>query len=108
MIYLFIAIFVLLLAFGGVILRGAPYVPTLDPQARAALELLDLKPGQTLLELGSGDGKILVVAARAGLHVVGIELNPFLVAGLCQDWTSVCRPLRNRWQALPLRSPTVL
>jgi SAM-dependent methyltransferase len=80
MIYLFIAIFVLLLAFGGVILRGAPYVPTLDPQARAALELLDLKPGQTLLELGSGDGKILVVAARAGLYVVGIELNPFLVA----------------------------
>jgi hypothetical protein len=45
MIYLFIAIFVLLLAFGGVILRGAPYVPTLDPQARAALELLDLKTG---------------------------------------------------------------
>jgi len=79
MIYLFAVIFVLLLAFGGVILRGAPYVPTLDKQARAALELLDLKPGQTLLELGSGDGKMLVVAAQAGLNVVGIELNPFLV-----------------------------
>ncbi len=70
----------LLLAVGGVILRGAPYVPTLDAQARAALELLSLKPGQTLLELGSGDGKVLVVAAQAGLNVVGIELNPFLVA----------------------------
>lgn len=80
MVYLFIVIFVLLLAFGGVILRGAPYVPTLDAQARAALELLSLKPGQTLLELGSGDGKVLVVAAQAGLNVVGIELNPFLVA----------------------------
>jgi len=68
------------MAFGGVLLRGAPYVPTLDAQARAALELLDLKPGQTLLELGSGDGKVLVLAARAGLQVVGIELNPFLVA----------------------------
>lgn len=79
MAYLFIAIFILLLAFGGVILRGAPYVPTLDAQAKAALELLDLKPGQTLLELGSGDGKVLVAAARAGLNVVGIELNPFLV-----------------------------
>jgi len=71
---------VVLLAFGGVLLRGAPYVPTLDRQARAALELLDLKPGQTLLELGSGDGKVLVLAARAGLTVVGVELNPFLVA----------------------------
>lgn len=59
--------------------RGAPYVPTLDAQAQAALELLSLKPGQTLLELGSGDGKVLVAAARAGLNVVGIELNPFLV-----------------------------
>lgn len=59
--------------------RGAPYVPTLDAQAQAALELLSLKPGQTLLELGSGDGKVLVAASRAGLNVVGIELNPFLV-----------------------------
>lgn len=80
MIYLFLVIFVVLLAFSVVIVRGAPYVPTLDPQAKAALKLLDLKPGQTLLELGSGDGKILVVAAQQGLHVVGIELNPFLVA----------------------------
>lgn len=79
MIWLFLVIFVLILAFGGVILRGAPYVPTLDPQARAAIELLQLKPGQTLLELGSGDGKVLVVAAQAGLNVVGVELNPFLV-----------------------------
>ena len=79
MIYFFIVIFVLILVFGGVILRGAPYLPTLDAQAHAALELLDLKPGQTLLELGSGDGKVLVTAARAGLNVVGIELNPLLV-----------------------------
>jgi len=80
MIYLFIAIFIVLLAFGGVLLRGAPYVPTLEKQGLAALELLGLKPGQTLLELGSGDGKVLVLAARAGLNVVGVELNPFLVA----------------------------
>lgn len=79
MIYVFIIILALVLAFGGVLLRGAPYVPTLDAQARAALELLDLKPGQTLLELGSGDGKVLLLAAQAGLNVVGVELNPFLV-----------------------------
>jgi SAM-dependent methyltransferase len=79
MIYLFAAIFVVLLAFGGVILRGAPYLPTLDKQARIALDLLDLKPGQTLLELGCGDGKLLLLAAEAGLNAVGVELNPFLV-----------------------------
>lgn len=79
MIYLFLVILLCVLAFGGVLLRGAPYVPTLDAQGRVALELLELKPGQMLLELGSGDGKMLVLAAQAGLNVVGIELNPFLV-----------------------------
>jgi hypothetical protein len=79
MIFVFIVLLALALCFGGVILRGAPYLPTLDAQAKVALELLDLKPGQTLLELGSGDGKMLVVAAQAGLNVVGVELNPLLV-----------------------------
>lgn len=80
MTWLLIAALVVILAFGAVLLRGAPYLPTLDAQGRAALELLNLKPGQTLLELGSGDGRVLVLAAQAGLSVVGIELNPFLVA----------------------------
>lgn len=74
------SVLLLVVAFAGVLLRGAPYVPTLDVQARAALELLDLQPGETLLELGSGDGKVLLLAARSGLHAVGIELNPILVA----------------------------
>lgn len=77
--YLLLALLGIMLLFGFVLLRGAPYVPTLRPQARAALQLLDLQPGQTLLELGSGDGTVLLAAARAGLNVVGIELNPFLV-----------------------------
>ncbi len=69
---------VLVLAFGGVVLVGAPYLPTLRPQAAAAFELLQLKEGQTLLELGCGDGKVLLLAAERGYQVVGIELNPFL------------------------------
>lgn len=44
-----------------------------------ALLFLDLKPGQTLLELGSGDGRVVKAAAEQGLTVVGIEINPFLV-----------------------------
>lgn len=80
MIFLGIVIMaVLVVSFGGVLAFGAPYLPTLTTQIETALVLLDLKPGQTLLELGSGDGKVLVAAARAGLNVVGVELNPFLV-----------------------------
>ena len=68
----------LLLSFGGVLLHGAPYLPTLTPQVETALELVNLKPGQTLLELGCGDGKVLIAAAQTGLQVVGYELNPLL------------------------------
>lgn len=76
MIWLVVAI--LLVCFAGVLLVGAPYVPTLTPQVRTALELVDLQPGETLIELGCGDGKVLLAAARQGLRAVGYELNPIL------------------------------
>jgi hypothetical protein len=68
----------LIISFGGVMLVGAPYLPTLKPQIQAALELADLKPGQALLELGCGDGKVVVAAAKRGINVIGYELNPLL------------------------------
>ena len=70
----------LVVAFAYVVLFGAPYLPTLKIQTQAALDLIDLKPGQTLLELGSGDGRVVLAAAQRGLNVVGYELNPVLAA----------------------------
>jgi SAM-dependent methyltransferase len=78
MIWAFIIIAALLICFCGVLLVGAPYLPTLSPQVKVALELADLKAGQTLLELGCGDGKVLIAAAQQGIQVVGYELNPIL------------------------------
>jgi len=78
MILTFIIIGGFLICFCGVLLVGAPYVPTLSPQVKVALELVDLRADQTLLELGCGDGKVLVAAARQGIQVVGYELNPIL------------------------------
>ncbi len=70
---------VLVLSFGLPVLFGPPYVPTLRLNINTALDMLDLKPGQTLLDLGSGDGRILLAGAKRGLNVVGIELSLFLV-----------------------------
>ena len=78
MIWLALAVLFAVLCFGFVLLFGAPYVPTLNKQVHAALELANLKPGQTLLELGCGDGKVLVAAAQVGVRSVGYELNPIL------------------------------
>lgn len=70
---------VVLISFGLPALFGPPYVPTLRLNMQTALDLLDLKRGQTLLELGSGDGRILIAGAKRGLNVVGIELSLLLV-----------------------------
>lgn len=79
-IYLVLGIVVLLivLLFSFVILFGAPFLPTLKSKTEEALEILDLKPGQTLIDLGCGDGRMLIAAARKGINSVGYELNPLL------------------------------
>jgi SAM-dependent methyltransferase len=68
------------LCFGFVVAFGAPYVPTMRRQVETAFELLELKPGQRLIELGCGDGRLLIAAAKRGIYVTGYELNPLLVA----------------------------
>lgn len=64
--------------FGFVLAFGAPYLPTQKKQIEAALELLALKRGQSLLELGCGDGRVLKAAASRGIACIGYELNPLL------------------------------
>lgn len=74
-----IIVLAVILLFGIVVFVGAPYLPTLRPQAEVALKMLDLKKGQTLFDLGCGDGKILSLAAQQGIKAVGVEINLFLV-----------------------------
>lgn len=68
------------LLIGFVVFFGPPYLPTRRANLETALDLLSLKPGQTLLDLGSGDGRVLIAAAKRGVNTVGIELSPVLVA----------------------------
>lgn len=75
---LLVLVFFLVASFGFVLLFGAPYLPTLSQQMDEALDMLKLKKGDTLLELGCGDGKVLIAAAERGYKVVGYELNPVL------------------------------
>jgi hypothetical protein len=76
---LLILFFAFVLCFGFVLLVGAPYLPTQRKQADVALDLLNLKSGQTLYELGCGDGRVMLRAAERGIKSVGYELNPLLV-----------------------------
>lgn len=56
---------------------GLPWVPSRDKRIRRALQLADVHPGETVYDLGAGDGRVLVMAAREfGARGVGIEISP--------------------------------
>ena len=56
------------------------YVPTPQRIVEAMLELAELKQNDVVYDLGSGDGRIVITAARKyGARGVGIEIDPALV-----------------------------
>ena len=58
----------------------APYVVSPQQIVDRMLELADLKPGETLYDLGSGDGRVLITAVqRYHAKAVGIEISEVLV-----------------------------
>jgi predicted RNA methylase len=60
-------------------LKGAPWIPTRMKKVRQMLSLADIHPQETLYDLGCGDGRFIINAARKfGVKAVGIELNLFL------------------------------
>jgi hypothetical protein len=60
---------------------GVPFVPTPSRFAGTIAELLDIAPGDTVYDLGSGDGRLLIaLAARhPGARFIGVEANWFLI-----------------------------
>ncbi len=58
----------------------APFVPTPQEVVDRMLELARVGPGDLLYDLGSGDGRIVITAAkRYGARAVGFEIDPALV-----------------------------
>ena len=54
----------------------APYVVSPQEIVDRMLELADLKPGEKLYDLGSGDGRILITAVlRFKAKAVGVEIS---------------------------------
>lgn len=76
---------------------GGPFVPSNTPSLAAMIRLAHLRPGQTVIDIGSGDGRVLFEAAKHGARAIGIELNPYLVA--YTRLRAVLSPYRSRIQA---------
>lgn len=80
---LIILLYVLLLFYFAftviAIIRGAAPIPSLGSTVTRMMCVAEIKPGEFLIDIGSGDGRILFAAAKRGARCLGIEINPILV-----------------------------
>lgn len=59
-------------------ISAAPFVPVPRAAINTMLKLADLKPTDALIDLGSGDGRIVFAAAKSKAGCIGVEINPLL------------------------------
>ncbi len=84
-IVLFILTFVILLTFALGALSAAPWLPLPGREVESLIDLAELKPADTVYDLGCGDGRLLFAAVRKyQVSAVGFEiaLLPYLLARL--------------------------
>ena len=55
--------------------RDVPYVPTPQAVVEKMLEVAKVGPGDLVYDLGSGDGRIVIAAAKKGARGVGIDID---------------------------------
>lgn len=61
-------------------LEEVPYVQTPDKVVQAMLDIAGVRSGDTLIDLGSGDGRIVIAAAKQhATRGLGVEIDPRLV-----------------------------
>lgn len=95
-------------------LMGAPYVRSKKEKIARMLAYARITPEDRVVDLGSGDGSLVIAAAAAGAGaVIGVEMNPLLVwysririrrAG----FQGRARIIRGNFYTTPLRSTDVL
>lgn len=64
----------------GQVGKDVEWVPTPDDTATKMLDLAQVRAGDTVIDLGSGDGKLVIAAALRGARSIGVEYEPDLVA----------------------------
>ncbi len=109
-IWIIVAVFVVL--FGLVVFVGAPYVPSQRKYVKRAFDsLYKVGPKDVLVDVGSGDGVVLRIAASRGAKAIGYEINPLLVLIsrlLSRGDTRIETRWSNFWQvALPADTTVV-
>jgi ubiquinone/menaquinone biosynthesis C-methylase UbiE len=56
--------------------RDVPFVPTPERVVAKMLEVAKVGPRDVVYDLGSGDGRIVIAAAKKGARSIGIDIDP--------------------------------
>jgi cyclopropane fatty-acyl-phospholipid synthase-like methyltransferase len=56
-----------------------PYVGAKKDKIETIIKLAQIKKNETVIDLGSGDGRLLLAAAAKGAYAIGYELNPLSI-----------------------------
>lgn len=76
-IQIFFALFIIFLCVA--FLTGGPFVPSKNSAIQSMMKLSGVTKGSSVIDVGSGDGRVLFAAEQAGAIAHGYEINPFLV-----------------------------
>ena len=60
--------------------KDVVWVPTPQALVNKMLDMAKVTPSDYLMDLGSGDGRTVITAAKRGVKAMGIEYNPDMVA----------------------------
>jgi SAM-dependent methyltransferase len=77
---------------------GAIFLPTPMDVVEKMLDLADVGEGDVVYDLGSGDGRIIIEAAKRGARAIGVEVDPLRV--LWARLRANHSPARNRLRVI--------
>jgi SAM-dependent methyltransferase len=69
-------LFTILLSWSAI--KGAPFATTSKTKVHKMLTMANIKPNDLVYDLGCGDGRVLIIAAKHyNARAIGIEIDPF-------------------------------
>lgn len=95
------------------LIPGAFYYPSAPDRVKTIFNNLKINKNDTVIDLGSGDGRLLIAAAQKGAKAIGYEMNPTIAYQSRQKIASlnltnlITIKIKNFWKA-DLSSATVI
>jgi len=71
-------IFIVLIAVLYLTIQGPPFVPTRAKEMQTVFNLSGASKNRKMVDLGSGDGRLVIYFAERGIESHGYEINPLL------------------------------